>query len=283
MSYPEAPDASGKAPDHREAALKAQAGQANNTPMTKPKKLTASQEEKIEEIKAVFGYEHKGLKSFKIGEDTEYFASVNGEGNDNYRFFAMIGAKGVLRHLTINYPVLGSHEYKKDAAELHIRSTLGDMEKKGLWKYPKRKEKPESSVYGIQFYNVGKSNKGWTPIGVHRNETTEKYFKWAFPKEEMWGAIFEYAYMPNGGDGLLLVDIPEGEGKPDGYGTPDNRERIGFSYEPRDVLSVHHTNYEEDLSTGGRTKFNIEWGRSLTNRQIIAKVFKAWLKSKDLL
>ena len=38
MSYPEAPDTSGKAPDHKDAALRAQAGEANNTPMTLKRK-----------------------------------------------------------------------------------------------------------------------------------------------------------------------------------------------------------------------------------------------------
>lgn len=288
MSYPEAPDNTGVAPKHKEAAERAKAGEANNTPMIKPRKLTASQKEKIEEIKAVFGYEHGGIKNIEIengGEYSKYFASVRGEGNDGERFYALIGTKGAIKHLTV-YRFLGHHEYEKDEAERHIRYTLRDMEKKGLWKYPQRKEKPEPSVYGIQFYNVCGSNKGWTPIGVHRNATTEKYFKWAFPKEEMWGAIFEYAYLSKGGEGILLVDIPEGTREPDGYSTPDNRERINFYYEPREVLSVRKTGYEEDLSEEagrGRTNFSKRFGRSLTVRQIIAKVFKAWLGSKGLL
>ena len=59
MSYPEAPDQSGKAPEHRDAMLRAKAGEANNTPMQKP--------ESTHEGKMQFKTEKKEFEIVQIG------------------------------------------------------------------------------------------------------------------------------------------------------------------------------------------------------------------------
>lgn len=219
--------------------------------------LTPSQQETIEKIKTAFRYKY-GLKDFKI-TDSEYFLSVTGEGDffTNY-FHALVGKRGGI----VLYRE-GHIEWKGKKAEDHIYYILKEMAEKGLYQFPARKPKPEPSVYGIQFYSAGdwKTHGGFYSIGIHRNAITEKYFKWAFPHDDMWGVLFEYSYMSNGGDGLILIDLPTGE-----------RERVSFGYEPRHYLYVRSgVGYEETLT-----------GR-LSNRQIIAKIFKAWLKSRGLL
>lgn len=218
--------------------------------------ITPSQKEVIEKVKTAFRYKY-GLKEFNIN-DQKYFLSVTGTGDFFMNHFqAIIGKRG-----GISLYREGNIEWKGKRAEFHIDNILEEMASKGLYQYPERKHTSEPTIYGIQFYSTGerKRHGGFYSIGIHRNTITEKYFKWAFPDEDMWGTIFEYSYMSNGGDGLILIDVPTGE-----------RERVSFSYEPYQAIYVRGTDYEEEIKG------------HLTNRQIIAKVFKTWLKNKGLL
>ena len=219
--------------------------------------ITPSQQEVIEKIKTTFRYKH-GLKEFEIKDYTN-FLSVSGTGDFFINHFhALVG-----KHGGINLYREGNVEWKGKKADNHIHYILKEMASKGLYQFPARKPKPDPSIYGIQFYTTGerKPHDGFYSIGIHRNPTTEKYFKWAFPTENQCGVLFEYSYMSNGGDGLIKIDLPTGE-----------REWVSFGYEPRNHLYIRSgVNHEEQL--------NIR----LSNRQIIAKVFKAWLKSRGLL
>ncbi len=219
--------------------------------------ITPSQQEKIEQVKTAFKYRH-GLKNFKIEDDTSII-SVSGEGETYNTFLhALIGKHGGIRYLRE-----GNTELRGRKAESRLFYTLREMASKGQYIFPVHKPKPEPSIYGIQFYSAGdrKNHGGLYSIGIHRNATTNKYFDWAFPKDNMCGVLFEYSYMSNGGDGIIRIDLPTGE-----------RERVTFGYEPRHYLYVRSgVGYEENLT-----------GR-LSNRQIIAKVFKAWLKSRNLI
>lgn len=247
--------------NHHEAAVKNSLENTLSAPMKVEEKrdfkLTPSQKESIERVKAAYAYEqHDNIKNLKV-EAHEYFASVSADGMTFLdHLHALIGKRGA-----ITYYRDGGMEFKGQSAEYHVKRILRDMASKGLYKYPERKSKPDPVLYGIEFYTVDQPKSGGLhSIGIHRNKTTEKYFKWAFPKENISGTIFDYSYMMHGGDGILKVDTPTGE-----------LEWISFRYEPRDVLSVYGFNYEEQIKT------------RLNNRQIIAKVFKAWLKSRDLL
>lgn len=219
--------------------------------------ITPSQQEVIEKIKTAFRYK-QGLKEFNIEDHTD-FLSVTGTGDFFMNHFqAIIG-----KHGGISTYREGETVWKGEKADSHIYYILKEMAEKGLYTFPVHKPKPEPSIYGIQFYSAGdrKTHGGFYSIGIHRNATTEKYFKWAFPTYDMWGVLFEYSYMSNGGDGLILIDLPTGQ-----------RERVSFGYEPRHYLYVRSgVGYEETLTN------------RLSNRQIIAKVFKAWLKSRGLL
>ena len=219
--------------------------------------ITPSQQETIEKIKTAFRYKH-GLKEFEREDHTD-FLSVSGTGDFFMdHFHALIG-----KHGGINIYREGNVKWNGKKADNHIYYILKEMASKGLYTFPVHKPKPEPSIYGIQFYSTGdrKTHGGYYSIGIHRNPTTEKYFKWAFPNEVMWGVLFEYFYMSNGGDGVILIDLPTGQ-----------REQVLFGYEPYRYLYVRsRVNHEEQLKS------------RLSNRQIIAKVFKAWLKSRGLL
>jgi len=219
---------------------------------------TPSQTEAIEKIKTSFRYKY-GLKGFKFESFEGFdFISISGDGDGYHNHFqAIIGSHGA-----ISLYREGNVEWKGKKAESHIYYILKEMAEKGLYQFPKRASKPDPTVYGIQFYSSGdrKSHRGFYSIGIHRNAQTEKYFKWSFPNDDMWGVLFEYSYISNGGDGLMLIDLPSGE-----------RERVSFSYEPHQYLYVRGTDFEERIPG------------NLSNRQIIAKVFKAWLKSRNLI
>lgn len=219
--------------------------------------ITPTQQEVIEKIKTAFRYKH-GLKDFKI-ENQTHFLSVSGTGDFFMNYFhAIIGKRG-----GISTYREGNVEWNGKKADNHIHYILKEMASKGLYQFPVRKPKPDPLIYGIQFYSTGerKPHNGLYSIGIHRNTTTEKYFKWAFPTENVGGVLFEYSYMPNGGDGLIMIDLPTGE-----------REWVSFGYEPRKYLYVRSGIKHEEVLTG-----------RLSNRQIIAKVFKVWLKSRGLL
>ena len=235
--------------------------------------LTPTQKETILKLKSIFKYENSHISEndfiIKIEDDKRFISLTLEIQNDYYnRLFALIGKRGKILHLHCN----GLEYEGKDIDTYMYRLRYTDYNPCKI----KIKSKPIPSYYGIQMYKMDyPKDSGLKSIGINNNKTTKKFFDKYYP--DYGGISVDYIHMPDGGDGVL--DIP----------LPDKTERIHFGYYPtyygEGEIYTTKVSIDNNYSDDGGYPMNYEEKikTRLTNRQVVAKVFKIWLKHNNFL
>lgn len=234
--------------------------------------LTKSQQQKINEIKIVFEIENDlNSDDYTIKIKTDKHSTYLTLEDPNFfyhRLYAIIGKRGKIKALLVN-----GMDYE-NYADSFISRNLSKAQEKGKYIRPKIKSKKPITYSGIEFYKTDQPPNGMSAISVSRNKTTEKFFKKYLPNT--WGNIFLYAYMPNGGDGVFDIYL-------DNLG----EDRIYFNYEPYNNISIYYVTRNPDLDGYHERTYDIDYEEDisikLSNRQILGKIFKAYLKHNNLL